>query len=384
MKAEIYDPKISGEIRYSYNGEFSYFYPFDLPFNIPITTDIRKKMEKALIAVVRLDGKVSQMSPDERGLLLKPFSVMESMESTAIEGTNTTVENVYRSERTKNKDKGTNEDDREVLNYRDALDYALTNLGEELTEDLLLDAHKILLKGARGENKNPGHYREIPVLVGRYGDTLETARYVPPQPEEVRWKMLNLIDYIKSDTDEALLNAAIAHYQFETIHPFTDGNGRLGRLLIMLVLKVKGVIQYPVLYLSGYFNEKRREYIDSLNGIREEDDFTTWFYMFLDAIIVQSESASRLIDMLQEYRTTILENETNINRIRLINSLFINPFVKISDVEDICNVNQATARRLVLKLEENGLLEETTGFKRNQLFVCRPIMNIINSYGHYE
>ena len=381
MKSELYNPRISGEVRYAYNGEYSYFFPNDLPFDIDVDKGLLSKMDKALISIARLDGKVSQIPLEERDMLLRPFTLMESAESTAIEGTNTTVEDIYKSERVNEKDPEKSEDNKEVLNYRDALNYAISNVGANITEELLLETHKILISGVRGENKKPGQFRSVPVLVGKYGDTLETARYVPPLPEDVPWKFINLLDYINSNQDRPLLCAALSHYQFETIHPFTDGNGRLGRLLIMLILKVKGVIQFPVLYLSGYFNENRRTYIDSLNAIREEDDFDTWLHLFLDAIIIQSDNASKLIDILQEYRTSILSGEDNINMIHLKNSLFVNPFVRISDVETICGVNQTTARRMVMKLMDRGLLEETTGFKRNQLFVCRPIMDIINSYG---
>ena len=234
MREDIYHPVKSGEVRYSDGGGFSYFWPNDLPFDLQLDKIIQKKIEKAIIILSKLNGKVSQMSEQERNILLAPFVLMESTKSSAIEGTGTTMEDIYRSERVEEKDPGKIMDNMEVTNYRNALNYASSLEEKSIDEELLLKLHKILLNGVRGENKSPGEYRSVQVLVGDRGDTLETARFVPMPPEQIIWKIRNLFEYIDSPDESILVSAALSHYQFETIHPFTDGNGRMGRLLIML------------------------------------------------------------------------------------------------------------------------------------------------------
>ena len=183
-----------------------------------------------------------------------------------------------------------------------------------------------------------------------------------------------------NDPDEnILLCAALSHYQFETIHPFTDGNGRMGRLIIMLILNKRGILRYPVLYLSGYFNNYRDEYIDRLNRIRECDDFESWVDLFLDALIEQSKRSIELIDSLFDYRRQLHESETEASATRLIDSLFANPYVRKKDVADICGIHLSTAGKLVNSLVEKGILVEITGHKRNQMFVCKRIMEILDS-----
>ena len=250
----------------------------------------------------------------------------------------------------------------------------------DLDEELLLELHRILMKGVRGENKSPGNYRSVQVLVGSKRDTLETARFVPMPPENVYWKMKNLFEYLNSPDENILLSAALAHYQFESIHPFTDGNGRMGRLLIMLILNKNKVLEYPVLYLSGYFNNKREEYIDSLNRIREADDFQGWIGLFLDALIEQSHGSIRLIDSLYQIRERFHAMDNDLHTLQLLDSLFINPFVRKADVAEICDVHLSTAGKIVNGLVGRGILSETTGKKRNQLFVCKEIMDVLNSY----
>ena len=380
MREEEYHPIISGEVRYSNGGGFSYFWPNDLPFEIELDRKIMKKAETAIINLSKLDGKVSQMSEQERGILLAPFILMESTKSSAIEGTGTTMEDIYKSERVEEKDPQKLLDNMEVRNYMTALKHATSTKDGTIEESLILELHKILLNGVRGENKSPGKYREVQVFVGNRGDDVDTATFVPMPPESVYWKMRNLYEYINSPNETTLMTAALSHYQFETIHPFTDGNGRMGRLLIMLILNRNKVLEYPVLYLSGYFNNKRDEYIRSLNRVRECDDFQGWMDLFLDALIEQSNSSIHLIDSLYEIRRRYHAMDIDLNTIRLVDSLFINPYVRKADVATICGVHLSTAGKIVNDLVEKGVLLENTGKKRNQMFVCKEIMDVLNSY----
>ena len=375
-----YHPKISGKVRYSNDGGFSYFWPNDLPFDIDLDRRMMKRVETTIVNLSRLDGKFSQMDEDERNILLTPIMLMESTESSAIEGTGTTMEDIYLSERVPERDLRKLDDNKEVLNYRDALRYATQIEDDRITEGLLLELHRMLMRGVRGENKSPGEYRGVQVLVGSKGDTLDTARYVPIPPEQVPWKMMNLFDYVNDTGESTVLCAALSHYQFETIHPFTDGNGRLGRLLIMLILNRFGVLKYPVLYLSGYLNDHRDRYIDCLSGIRESDDFISWIDLFLDALMEQSKKSMDLIDSLSSYRNELHMMDVDPDTSRLIDSLFVNPYVRKNDVAKICDVHPSTAGRMVSDLVERGVLTEITGKKRNQMYLCTRIMEILDSY----
>lgn len=154
----------------------------------------------------------------------------------------------------------------------------------------------------------------------------------------------------------------------------------MGRLLIMLILNNRGVLRHPVLYLSDYFNNYRDDYIRNLSGVRETDDFDSWIEMFLDALIQQSGRSIALIDQLFEYKRKLHAMTDDLKKLRLMDSLFVNPYVRNVDVSDICGVHISTATRIVSELVDDGILEEVTGKKRNQLFVCRRIMNLLNSY----
>ena len=154
----------------------------------------------------------------------------------------------------------------------------------------------------------------------------------------------------------------------------------MGRLLIMLILNKGGVLEYPVLYLSGYFNNKRDAYIDRLNKVRETDDFQGWIELFLDALIEQSRSSINLIYSLYQVRRRYHDMSSDLKTLRLLDSLFVNPFVRKADVASICSVHLSTAGRMVNDLVEKGILQETTGKKKNQLFVCEEIMSILRSY----
>lgn len=380
MRGENYHPIRSGEVRYSNDGGFSYFWPNDLPFDIELDKRILKKIETATIVLSKLDGKVSQMSEQERNILLVPFVLMESTKSSAIEGTGTTMEDLYKSERIVETNPDKLLDNKEVLNYRDALKHAISEHSGPIDEKLLLEIHRMLLNGVRGEGKSPGSYREVQVYVGNRGDDLDSAAFVPMPPESICWKIRNLFEYINSPDENALMVAALSHYQFETIHPFTDGNGRMGRLLIMLILNRNGILEYPVLYLSGYFNEKRNEYIRSLNRVRECDDFYGWIDLFLDALIEQSNSSIHMIDLLYQVRQEFRGMMNDLKTLNLIDSLFVNPYVRKSDVAKTCGVHPSTAGKIVNDLMKKGILSETTGKKRNQMFVCKRIMEILNSY----
>ena len=255
---------ISGEVRSSY-GEYMYFQPNQLPFDIELKPELLRKSMEAIILLSRLDGKASEMDESERDVFMKAFSLKESTHSSSIEGTRTTLDDLYRYEKTSPENEVRLRDSQEVLNYKRALGLGLEmmNDGARLDHELLLHLHGILLSGVRGENKSPGKYRTEQNAIGKLGDTLETAKFVPATPESIGYLLDNLFEFIESD-ENPIIKIALAHYQFETIHPFRDGNGRIGRLMIPLILSKENILHFPMIYPSEYFDRNRDQYIDRL------------------------------------------------------------------------------------------------------------------------
>ena len=383
MDEEQYNPEVSGEVRWAANGQYCYFRPNPLPFGISLGEEREERLSSALILLARLDGKVSQLSKGERDVLTMAFTLKESALSSAIEGTGTTMADLYRAERVSERDPARAEDNREVANYKRALDLGLARVEEEgcITEGCMMEMHRILLEGVRGRDRQPGEYRDSQVVVGVYGDTVSTARYVPVPPEEVPWAMDNWFEYVNGRRDGVLTRAALAHYQFETIHPFKDGNGRVGRLMIMLMLHRCGLFTCPVLYLSEFFNRNRREYIDRLSGVREADRFGDWIDFFVTGLEFQARSSMRLMDDLSACRAEMKEGVDSVNALRTIDMLFSNPFVRVSDVAAETGLSFPAATRIVEGLEARGILRETTGNRRNRLYVSDRILDLLENRG---
>lgn len=378
MDEREFTSKIAGEVR-SHYGAFVYFQPYDLPFDLELSKDIKKKSLKAIISLAHLDGKASEMEKSERDIFLKAFSLKESSHSSSIEGTRSTTEDLYRYEKEHPASESQERDAREVLNYRDALELGLSEIenGAELNVELLHRMHRVLLSGVRGENKSPGEFKTNPNAIGRAGDTLETAKMVPAPPESVEHLIDNLLEYLNSDEDP-MIKIALAHYQFEVIHPYRDGNGRMGRMLILLILAKEGILRYPVIYPSEYFDRRRDEYIDRLFDVSSKDEFEAWLNFFIDALQEQSEESVRLIDGLKAYKNRILQGSVTKLEGEVINMLFMNPYINSRDVMDQCKVSNPTATSVLSKLERKGILRETTGKKRNMLYAADTILEILS------
>jgi len=379
MDQSAYSPKLSGEVRWSDNGQFCFFHPKLLPISFDIDETMRRRIDTAMVTLGRLDGKVSQMSEGERSILTLAFTMKESTLSSAIEGTGTTMTDLYRSSKVTEKDPVKAADNLEVNNYKGALDLGLSFVKrrESIDEGHMLRMHSVLLEGVRGKDKQPGRYRDSQVAVGSYGDTLETARFVPVPPAHIPWLMDNWFSYVNDEKSNALVKTAVAHYQFETVHPFRDGNGRIGRLMIMLMLHREGIFSHPVLYISEFFNRNRTEYIDKLNRVREKDEFAEWLDFFIKGLTTQAQSSVGLIDRLAQYRKDLLNEERNINTAKTIDMLFRNPFVRIGDISEELEISVPAATRIVESLEGRGIIREITGQRRNRLYVADMILDML-------
>jgi len=292
------------------------------------------------------------------GLLVGPYSRREALASSRIEGTQASLSEVFQSEIETTVG---NDDTAEVQRYLEASRLAF-ELARTLpiSQRLILQVHETLLRGVRGEERSPGQLRHSPVWVGQSGATPDNATYVPPLPHHLADLLTDWEQFVNEDgrSMPALLHAALMHYQFETIHPFLDGNGRIGRLLINLLLMERGRVSQPLLYLSSYFETHRRDYYDRLQGVRERADIDSWLRFFFEAVRAQATDAvnrsRRLVEIRERYRHETAEERSRLPR--LIDVLFGNPFVSVKSVEIRLQVTNQGARNLIRQAEGRGWL----------------------------
>jgi len=370
---------IAGEVNWAMNGAYCCFQPHELPHDVEIDPVTRLSLSAASVELARLDGMVSQMGAEESEIFRMAFALKESTSSSSIEGIRSTLDDLYRSERFKEKDIVRARDNSEVISYKNALGEGLKALrnGEKISIDLIKRLHKTLMSNDRGSTLSPGEFKTVQNAIGTVGDTLETAKMVPACPESVDRLMDNWIEYVNSKDAETIVKVAISHAQFESIHPFRDGNGRMGRLLIILIIYSDGLLRSPVLYPSDYFNKYRDEYIDGLFGVASKDLYGKWLGFFAEALRTQAISSMRTIDRLRRYRMTLTENENNLNIIRSVDMLFKNPYVRSVDLREALKISLPTANSVLVELESRGVIREVSGRQRNKVFVADGILEIL-------
>ncbi|AYY11421.1 Fic family protein [Actinobacteria bacterium YIM 96077] len=337
---------------------FWYFAPRPVPRSLPLGSATIAALSDADAALGHLQG-LGRIIKDPQ-LLVGPYLTREAVASSRIEGTQASMSDVLQA-----KAGGTraeNEDIAEVTRYLQAA-YEGLRLIEELpiTQRLIFRLHEILLQGVRGEDKLPGELRRSPVWVGSPTDSPDTALYVPP--------LHNLIPDLLTDWEEfvntpsvypVLIKCGLMHYQFETIHPFLDGNGRIGRLLINLMLMAEGRLSAPILYLSGYLESHRQEYYDRLQAVRERGEVEQWLQFFLTAVRRQAddavERAGRLIELRESYRKEAAQSRSSLPA--LVEHLFQNPYVTVGSVESNTGLTNQGARNLIRDAARRGWLTE--------------------------
>ena len=299
-KAGIMIRNLSGE------AEYKSFRPTALPPEIEMDSEMIASLTGATKAIATLDT-LSSYIPN-MNLFVSMYVRKEALLSSQIEGTQATLEDVLDPLIEKN----TNQNVADVINYIKATEYALQRLDTlPLCNRLIKETHAVLMSGVRGQEKSPGEFRTSQNWIGAAGSTLKTARYIPPCPEDMIQAMSDLEKYINADdTLDVLIQAALIHYQFETIHPFLDGNGRVGRLLITLFLMEKKLLTTPALYISHYLKRNRIEYYDRMSEVRNKDNYEQWIKFFLRALKESAEYASDTINKLSKQHT---KNEEIIN-----------------------------------------------------------------------
>lgn len=348
------------------HGYVAYF-PRPIPRSVEISTENLLRLADAEAALGRLAG-AGRLLPHPL-LLVRPYLRREAVASTRIEGTQASLLEVFDAEAG---EQPLNADVEEVVNYVHAMETGLQRLRTlPVSTRLLREMHAVILAGVRGRDRQPGEIRSTQNWIGPPGATIETATFVPPPPDELSGLLTDLEQFVHEDPAlPPLVQAALVHYQFETIHPFLDGNGRLGRLLIVFFLVVRDRLPEPLLYLSPYFEERRDEYYDALQGVRERGDLERWLALFLDGVRVQATDAivraERLIDLREDYRArvrTVTRGAAN----DLVDLAFEQPVLNARFVETRLSVTRPAALTALRQLADAGILTQMTGGPRRQL-----------------
>lgn len=362
------------------------FVPAKLPPNPPIQYDdeLQGLLSLADRKLGRLDG-VTQILPNPE-LFVAMYVKKEAVLSSQIEGTQASFVDVLSTEYNQADDQR-HDDVKEVINYVDAMNWGLEQLASfPLSLRLIRNIHARLIHNTRGANKNPGEFRTSQNWIGPAGCTLNTATFVPPTVPDMNVALGDLELFIhQEDFIPALVKIAMIHAQFETIHPFLDGNGRMGRLLITFWLCQQNILTKPLLYLSFYFKKNRAEYYDRLMAVRKNGDWENWIKFFLRGIAEVSDEATesaRAILKIKEDATNALykKDGTNSNYQRLLNYLFEQPFIKRSDVEQYLDVSNPTAGSILEVFCQMNILVDCTPDKaRNKMYAFGKYLDILNS-----
>ena len=365
------------------SGEMAYesFRPAPLPPNPPIEVsgELLTKLIDANKKIATLEGLSSRIP--NMGLFVSMYVRKEALLSSQIEGTQCTLEDILNPLIEEN----TNRDVSDVVNYIRATEFALERLKTlPLCNRLIKETHAVLLESVRGQEKNPGEFRYSQNWIGGQGSTLKNARYIPPNPEDMLTAMSDLEKYINSDdTLDPLIQAALIHYQFETTHPFLDGNGRVGRLLITLFLMEKGILSTPALYISYYLKMNRIEYYDRMTQVRRTGDYEQWISFFLQAFADSAEDAIHTIDRLtalHDKSTKLFDSLTKRQQtsvLKVFSYLESNPIIDIQKTATTLEMSYNTVSKVVSILIEDGILKQTDKSGKAKIYSYTEYLDIL-------
>lgn len=357
------------------------FVPNPLPPKIEVDWELVRLLSKAESKLGELSG-AGQLLPDVHRLILPLLIRRESVTSSRIENTQSGLDDLFLFEANESEPSPLS-DVREVINYVRAMEHGIERLKDlPISSRLICEIHGILMEDVRGDYATPGEMRRSQNWIGSPGCTLMDATYVPPPLSEMKECFSDLEKYINSDAREpALIQCALVHYQFEAIHPFLDGNGRIGRLLITFMLLEKKLLSQPLLYLSDFFEQYRDEYYRLLLNVSQKGDWKAWLTFFLNGVRQQSEDAlatiQELLNLQNQYRAIATGPSAPKSVHRLIEHLFANPIISVSELSKTWEMPFPTVKRGVDYLVERGELREITGQRRNRLFIADEIFNTI-------
>lgn len=372
-----------GELRKSPEGAWT-FIPEALPPTLSFTPALVRHIADAERALGELAG-VGRLLPNAL-LLIRPFLRREAVLSSRIEGTVTRLDQLLLFEVQPNSNVEDESDIREVLNYVMALTYGLERIkeGMPLCLRLLREIHSRLMDGVRGGEKRPGEFRHCPVMIGRQGQGFADARFVPPHHTSLDPLLADFERFLNEPGDLPLVvQLALAHYQFEAIHPFMDGNGRIGRLLITLMLCERNCLPQPLLYLSAYLERHNQLYRDHLLQVSQKATWVDWIEFFAVGVTEQSRDAilraRRMLDLQQIYRDRMQLASQSSGVLRLVDHLFAAPFLTIPGVARLLDVTHRSATLNVEKLIQQDILKETEPAKKTRrVFYAPEILNLLN------
>ncbi len=364
-------------------GGYWAFVPTPLPPQVDYSSELVLLLSKADAALSELSG-LGRHLPNPH-LLITPYVRREAVLSSRIEGTKTNLSELLLDEVQPGVVERDPDDVREVRNYVRALDRGIRDLCKlPLSLRLVRQLHAQLMKGVRGERATPGEFRRSQNWVGPRGSTPSTATYVPPPPDEMMKALSDWECFLHQRGQiPDLVQCALMHEQFEAIHPFLDGNGRVGRLLITLFLIERRRLSQPLLYLSAYIEANRQEYYERLQAIRTRGDWSGWIRYFLLGVEETSreavQRAGQLMTLREQYRARL---QNHAKALALLDQLFLNPYVTVARAAKLLKTSNPTARKAVSQLQNVGMLVETTGREWGQLFLARPILRAIESSPH--
>lgn len=361
------------------------FVPHPLPPELALSWELVAQLSEADRALSQLRG-VAQTLPNPH-LLIGPFVRREAVLSSRIEGTQASLSDLLLFEaggKDGESPRQGEEDVQEVANYVRALEYGLGRLSAlPVSLRLVREMHERLLAGVRGQHLTPGEFRRTQNWIGPPGSTLTEATYVPPQVEDMKEAMGALERFWHAPSVlPPLVRIALAHYQFEAIHPFLDGNGRIGRLLITLLLATENLLPQPLLYLSAYFEQNRREYYARLLAVSQRGEWEEWLLFFLRGVAEQSQDAvarsQRLLALWQSSRDALLRARSSALVLRLLDALFASPALTVAGASRELGITARSAQQNIDRLVGAGILRESTGRQRGRVYVAESILAIVD------
>lgn len=385
MRGEDFPGTPRGEARLVPKQGYWAFYPSTLPRTIDYSDELVRLLDEATGALHRLAG-VGRLLPNPH-LLMAPYVRLEAVLSSRIEGTLSDVTDLLRLEAGDEEGVAELRDDvEEVRNYITALTHGIERLskGFPLSLRLLREIHERLMTGVRGAHATPGEFRRSPNWIG--GSSPSDATFVPPPVDAMHGSLDDFERFLHEDRLPLLIHLALAHYQFEVIHPFVDGNGRIGRLMVPLLLVERGVLSQPLLYLSAYLERNRTQYYDLLLHVSRTGELPPWISFFLRAVRTQAADAAdrtiRLVELQERVRAELLADRAPITTVRTAELLFSTPYVSATSLARQLDVTFPTAQTAIDRLLERGELMETTGRKRNRFYFAQRIFDAV--YGPLE
>jgi len=358
---------------------YAAFVPAPLPPEIKYDAPLVNALSRADAALSELSGLGRQL-PNPH-LLIAPYVRREAVLSSRIEGTRASLSDLLMDEIGEEaSSRGAADDVREVRNYVQALESGIVRLNDlPLSLRLVRELHEKLMRGVRGDKATPGEFRRSQNWIGPPGSSPSSAPYVPPPIAEMHEALNSWEKFLHvRDSMPDLIHCALMHEQFEAIHPFLDGNGRVGRLLITLFLIERGRLSQPLLYLSAYIESHKQEYYDLLQRVRTRGDWNAWLLYFLQGVYDIARDASAQAVQLLELRTRLRDQLRSFHRAQaLVDELFLNPYLSVARAEQALKVTNPTARKDVALLMKKGILEEITGRRWGRLYVARRVLDML-------